>query len=138
MLETDLISVRLRLRQESDFCAIHHFDIPCHASDQRGYVDGASARNHLLPMSKHAPDGREAKLVRLSIQTLQLRQASEAKVYARMHDHGEPLGKETQSRIMNGDYAVLATHRFIRDYTPPRTTVKNASFIKTQCDTELF
>ena len=53
MLETDLVSVRLRLGQEGDFGVIHRFDIPCHMSDQWGYVDGASARNHLLPMSKH-------------------------------------------------------------------------------------
>ena len=63
MLKTDLVSVRLRLGQEGDFGALHRFDIPRHASDQRGYVDGASARNHLLPMSEHAPDGRETKLV---------------------------------------------------------------------------
>jgi hypothetical protein len=73
MLETDLVSVCLCLRQEGDFGAIHRFDIPRHASDQRGYVDGAFARNHLLLMSEHAPDGRETNFVRHSIQTLQLR-----------------------------------------------------------------
>ena len=93
MLETDLVSVCLRLRQERDFGAIHRFDIPCHTSDQRGYADGAFAQNPLLPMSKHAPDGRKANLVRHSVQTLQLRQATEAKVCVRMHNHGEPLGK---------------------------------------------
>jgi hypothetical protein len=45
-------------------------------------------------MSKHAPDGREANLVRHSVQTLQLKQAAEAKVCARMHNHGEPLGEK--------------------------------------------
>ena len=84
-------------------------------SDQWGYIDGASARNYLPPMSKHAPDGRKANLVRHSVQTLQLRKAAEAKVCARVHNHGEPLGEKPQSRIMNRDYAVLATHRFIRD-----------------------
>ena len=101
MLETDLVSVRLRLMQEGDFSALHRFNIPRHTSDQRGYVDGASARNHLLPMREHAPDGRKANLVHHSIQTLQLRQAAEAKVCARMHNHGEPLGEKPQSRIMN-------------------------------------
>jgi len=101
MLKTDLVSVRLRLRQEGDFGALHRFDIPHHTVDQWGYVDGAFCRNHLLPMSKHAPDGREANLVRHSVQTLQLRQAAEAKVFARMHNHSEPLGKKPQSRIMN-------------------------------------
>ena len=101
MLKTDLVSVRLRLRQEGDFAAIHRFNIPCHMSDQWGYVDGAFTRNHLLPMSKHAPDGRKMNLVRHSVQTLQLRQAAEAKVCARVHNHGEPLGEKPQSRIMN-------------------------------------
>ena len=73
MLKTDLVSVRLRLRQEDDFGALHRFDIPRHSGDQWGYVDGAFARNHLLPMSKHALDGRKTNLVRHSIQTLQLR-----------------------------------------------------------------
>ena len=76
MLKTDLVSVRLRLGQESDFGAIHYFDIPRHTGDQWGYVNGAFGRNHLLPMIKHAPDGREANLVRHSVQTLQLRQAA--------------------------------------------------------------
>ena len=73
MLKTDLISVRLCLRQEGDFGALHRFDIPRHTGDQWGYVDGAFGRNHLLPMSKHAPDGQEANLVHHSVQTLQLR-----------------------------------------------------------------
>ena len=55
---------------------------------------GASARNHLLPMSKHAPDGRKANFVRHSVQTLQLRQAAEAEVCTRVHNHGKPLGME--------------------------------------------
>ena len=76
MLKTDLISVHLRLRQEGDFSALHRFDIPRHTGDQWGYVYGAFCRYHLLPMSKHAPDGREANLGRHSIQTLQLRQAT--------------------------------------------------------------
>ena len=101
MLKTDLLSLCLRLRQEGDFGAIHRFDIPCHTSDQWGYVDGASARNHLLPMSKHASDGRKMNLVRHSVQTLQLGQATEAKVCARVHNYGEPLGEKPQSRIMN-------------------------------------
>ena len=67
MLETDLISVRLRLRQEGDFGTFDCFDIPRHASDQRGYVDGDFARNNLLPMSEDAPDGREANLGRHSV-----------------------------------------------------------------------
>ena len=92
-----------------------------HTGDQWGYVDGAFGRNHLLPMSKHAPDGREANIVRHSVQTQQLRQAAETKVCARMHNHGEPLGEKPQSRIMN--YAVLTTHGFIRNFTPPRATV---------------
>ena len=62
---------------------------------------GASARNHLLPMSKHAPDGRKANFVRHSVQTLQLKQAAEMKVCARMYNHGEPLGEKPQSSIMN-------------------------------------
>jgi hypothetical protein len=45
-------------------------------------------------MSKHALDGREANLVRHSVQTLQLRRVAEAKVYAGMHNHGEPLSKK--------------------------------------------
>ena len=94
MLETDLVSVRLRLRQEGDFAAIHRFNIPCHMSDQWGYIDGASARNYLPPMSKHAPDGRKANLVRHSVQTLQLRQGAEAEVCTRVHNHGKPLGME--------------------------------------------
>jgi len=73
MLETDLVSVRLRLGQEGDFIAIHRFDIPRNVSDQRGHVDVAFARNHLLPMRKHAPDGRKANLVRHSVETLQFR-----------------------------------------------------------------
>ena len=101
MLDTDLVSVRLCLRQEDDFGALHRFDIPCHTVYQWGYVDGAFSRNHLLPMSKHAPDGREANLVHHSVQTLQLRQAAEAKVCVRMHNYGEPLGEKPQSRIMN-------------------------------------
>ena len=101
MLKTNLVSVCLRLRQEGDFGAFHRFDIPRHTGDQWGYVDGAFTRNHLLPMSMHAPDGQEANLVRHSVQTLQLRQATKAKVCARMHNHGEPLGKKPQSRIMN-------------------------------------
>jgi hypothetical protein len=50
---------------------------------------------------------------------------------------------------MDGDYAVLATHRFIRNYAPPgitvvlvffskRVGVKDASFVKTQRDAKLF
>ena len=70
MLKTDLVSVRLRLWQEGDFGALHRFDIRRHTGDQWGYVDGAFGRNHLLPMSKHAPDKREANLVRHSVQTL--------------------------------------------------------------------
>ena len=69
MLKTDLISIRLRLRQSGDFGALHRLDIPRHAGDQWGYVDWAFTFNHLLPMSKHAPDGREANLVRHSVQT---------------------------------------------------------------------
>ena len=103
----------LRLRQEGDFGALHRFDIPPHMGDQWGYVDGAFSLNHLLPMSKHAPDRREANLVRHSVQTLQLSRAAEAKVCAGMHNLGEPLGEKPQSRIMDGDYVVLATHRFV-------------------------
>ena len=94
MLKTDLVSVRLRLRQEGDFGALHRFDVLRHTGDQWGYVNGAFGRNHLLPMSKHAPDGREANLVRHSVQTLQLRQAAETKVCARMYNHGKPLGEK--------------------------------------------
>ena len=101
MLKTGLVSVRLCLRQEGDFGAFHRFDIPRHSGDQWGYVDGAFGCNHLLPMSKHAPDGRKTNLVCHSVQTLQLRQAAEVKVCARMHNHGEPLGEKPQSRIMN-------------------------------------
>ena len=101
MLKTDLVSVHLRLGQESDFGAIHRFNILHHMGDQWGYVDGAFGYNHLLLMSKHAPDGRKANLVRHSVQTLQIRQAVETKVCARMYNHGEPLGKKPQSKIMN-------------------------------------
>ena len=115
MLETDLVAICLRLEQENDFSIVHHTDVPHNASDQRGHVDGAFARNHLLPMSKHAPDGRETNLVCHNVQILQLKQAIEVEVCTRVHDHGEPLGKKPQSRIMDGDYVVLAIHRFIRN-----------------------
>ena len=75
MLKTDLLSVCLHLGQESDFGAIHRFNI-LHHMDQWGYVDGAFGYNHLLLMSKHAPDGRKANLVCHSVQTLQLKQAA--------------------------------------------------------------
>jgi hypothetical protein len=95
MLKTDLVFIHLRLGQECDFGAIHRFDIPRHTGDPWGYVDGAFLRNHLLPMSKHAPNGQKANFVRHSVQTLQLRQAAEAKVCARMHNHGKPLGEKS-------------------------------------------
>ena len=101
MLKTDLLSVCLHLGQESDFGTIHRFNILHHMGDQWGYVDGAFGCNHLLLMSKHAPDGRKANFVRHSVQTLQLRQAAEAKVCARMHNHGKPLGEKPQSRVVN-------------------------------------
>ena len=71
MLKTDLVCVRLRLRQEGDFGAFHRFDIPRHMGDQWDYVDGALTRNHLLPMSKHALDGCWRFLCPIRIDILQ-------------------------------------------------------------------
>jgi len=64
-------------------------------------------------VSEHDSYWKAAYLLCHGVQILQLRQAAEAKVCMRVHDHGEPLVKKPHSRIMNGDYAVLTTHRFI-------------------------
>ena len=59
------------------------------------------------------------------------------------------LARNLRGRIMDGDYAILTTHKFIRDCTPPGISVvtvfpsklagvKDTSFMKTQHDPKLF
>ena len=92
VLEADLVPECLGLWHESDLGIVQHTDVPRNASDQGGHIDGTFAEDHLLPVSEHGSDWRAADLLCHGIQVLQLGQAAEAKVCARVHDHGEPLG----------------------------------------------
>ena len=92
VLEANLVPECLNLWHEGDLGIIHHTDVPRNTSDQRGHIDGAFARDHLLLVSEHGSDWRAMDLFRHGIQVLQVRQAAEAKVCTRVHDHGQPLG----------------------------------------------
>jgi hypothetical protein len=55
------------------------------------YSDGTCARDHLLPMSQQAHDGREDYLFSHSKRILQLGETVEAQVGAQVDNHAEPF-----------------------------------------------